>query len=348
MIRFLLKLVALVLGVSAILCALALAWGISRRAPLLAAQIISEATGDSDSYLLDPNVLKAANLTRNSGWLEVAPAWSPDDRLAFVAVERHTGINELRQFELTTHQLSTNRLPLLTIDSALVWSPGGRLALVGSTGTDLRTLYVADARGGDLRDVTPWSNDSDSYPVWLSDDEIAFVTDVANATSQVILLNVDTGIWQTISDRRMINVALVASPEERMIVFHGYNPARVYSDEWNTYLWRETPGRTTMATEETFAGSSASSIRDGQVLVIKTVNGETDVHLYDIEAHGWLNLTHDAYYETYAAWSPDGQVAYIANRDGVNGIYLLNPATGAIRELLRIPNMGIKMLAWSH
>jgi hypothetical protein len=339
---------ALLVMMSALLCALLLAWGISRRAPLLAAQIISEPTGDSDIYLLDPNFPKVVNLTRDPDWLEVAPAWKPDNRLGFIAIDPHTATNELHVYDLAAHHTEARRLPLLTIDSPVLWSPRGRLALVGSTETNLRTLYIAESPDAVLLDITPWSDDSDSYPVWLSDEEIAFVSDVANATSQVILLNVDTGIWQTISDSRMINVALVASPEEGAIVFHGYNPARVYSDEWNTYLWRETLGRITMATDETFAGSMATSIWDGKVLLVKTVNGETDVYVYEIETRSLRNLTHDAYYETDAAWSPDGQIAYIANRDGAYGIYLLNPTTGEIAALLRIPNTRIPTLAWSR
>src|SRR5690242_565167 len=103
LIRLSLKLAGLLLLITVALCALALVWGISRRAPLLAAQIMAESTFDSDIYLIDPNLLKVINLTRSSDWIDFTPTWTPDNRLGYIAVEPQTKTNELRIYDLAAH-----------------------------------------------------------------------------------------------------------------------------------------------------------------------------------------------------------------------------------------------------
>ncbi|UCG85100.1 MAG: PD40 domain-containing protein [Gemmatimonadota bacterium] len=83
---------------------------------------------------------------------------------------------------------------------------------------------------------------------------------------------------------------------------------------------------------------------DGNTLVFSAiVRGVSDLYTYDIETETLNRLTNDAFGDVHPVWSPDGStIAFVTERfttgltslmHGDYGLALLDPSTGAIREL---------------
>ena len=48
---------------------------------------------------------------------------------------------------------------------------------------------------------------------------------------------------------------------------------------------------------------------------------------------GQRNLTRNPAYDADPAWSPDGRIAFVSNRDGSYGVYVMNADGGGQRRL---------------
>jgi Tol biopolymer transport system component len=74
---------------------------------------------------------------------------------------------------------------------------------------------------------------------------------------------------------------------------------------------------------------------DGQLAYITTSNANLEIMLYDFTTGQRRNVSRNPSDEMNPAWSPDGRIAFDSYREETRsgGIYIMNPETGAVRDI---------------
>ena len=222
------------------------------------------------------------------------PAWSPDGRR--IAFAGRWGIWVMNADGSGSRELTTQD-PGRGHGARLYWSPDGRkLAFLSGAHCDFcHHLYVMNADGSDLKDLTPSVGGGPdrgvANPAWSPDGRaIAFVRrdhwPVGGFTDAVHVVRSDG------SGRRRLTWA----------------PADYFAPAWSP---------------------------DGRKLAfVSDRGGNTEVYVMNADGSKPRNLTRHPRYDGDPVWSPDGRsIAFVTNRDGAYGIYVMSPDGSGLRRL---------------
>jgi Tol biopolymer transport system component len=133
-------------------------------------------------YTMAPDGSSRRRLVRSPGWLK-GVAWSPNGQIAFVSDDKVVVVNAdgsgRRLIELPTGSTE-----------GIVWSPDGRrLALEHGDGD--WEIFVMDADGENLRNLTANSRVHDRYPSWSPDGRAIAFTSFRDGNAEIYVMNSD-------------------------------------------------------------------------------------------------------------------------------------------------------------
>lgn len=242
-------------------------------------------------------------------------------------------------------------------DSCSEWSPDGQQIAFTSDRNGNVNIYVMDADGNDLKQLTDL--DHASYPAWSPDGRrIAFMSVRRLGDYDIYVMNADgsdltrlaegldfgdwadwDGWWVLMRPREQLSW----SPNgEHLLTMSGHDGSL------SIYVVNADGGGLTRLTDSSSTDWFPSWSPDGRRIAFCS-NRESGDHNYDIyvmDAEG-SNLTRlaegmldEVFFPPSPAWSPDGQrIAFVSNRDGGYDIYVVSAAGNRETRLTHDPEV---------
>jgi serine/threonine protein kinase/Tol biopolymer transport system component len=262
----------------------------------------------------------------------VGGAWSPNGTILFTP--NYTGPlfrisdaggDAVAQTRTDARQ-ATHRFPQFLPD-------GRHFLYYVPTGAESRGIYVSDLERGTSRRLL----DADAPGVYTSSRQLLFVREGKLIAQPFDLEKFElSGNPFSVADQVVAigdsASAGVSAAAAGPIV---YRVGRAGSQR--QFVWFDRSGKERDRVAEPDAGNpqNPSLSHDGRrVAMNRTVNGNTDVWILDIDRGLFSRFTFDSAADNSPEWSPDGfRIAFNSNRSGVYDLYL-KPATGAGTEQL--------------
>ncbi len=190
-------------------------------------------------------------------------------------------------------------------DATPKWSPDGKQVVFASTRDGDEDVWIVNADGSGMRNVTRHPG-SDSHPSWSPDGrQFVFCSTRGDGENDdIYVVNVDGSGLRRLTDNGLDWDTFPSySPDGRRIVFRR--------------LMRQ---RTTEGT---------------------LVNSE--IMVMNRDGRGVVNLTRDAFFDGWPAWSPDGRrIAFSSNRSDPYQIYVMNADGSAPMRLVESPYTDVR------
>jgi TolB protein len=199
----------------------------------------------------------------------------------------------------------------------------GRIAMIG-TATGNKELYLCDADGGNLRQLTHDKSIS-MAPRWAPDGSKIVYTSFLKGFADIYMIEMPSGKRSVVARSPGINMAGAISPgggEMLMVLSKDGNP-EVYSKSFGSgQLLRLT--RTTRAGEASPTWSPDGS----QIAYVSDMAGAGSPQLYVMDRSGTSRrLTSRGKENVDPDWGANNQVAFCSRRNGLYSIFMINPAT---------------------
>ena len=217
------------------------------------------------------------------------------------------------------------------IVQALTGRPGfaaTRLLLVGNR-TGSKELYVCDADGGNLRQMTR-DNSVSLMPRWSPDGGSFVYTSYRSGFPDIYRVDYRGGHRERISKFPGLNSGAAFAPDGRTL-------AMTLSRDGNPelYTMQVTGGRFARLTETRTAGETSPSFSpDGsQIVFVSDSSGAPQLYIMGRDGSGRKRVTLSGQENVAPDWGPDGRIAYCSRRFGRYHICVLDPRTGAEEQL---------------
>lgn len=243
-----------------------------------------------------------------------------------------------------------NRTSATTFDVACP-SPGvgGRIAFY-SDRTGVWEIFVMNADGTNLQQLTVNPNLNDTHPSWSPDGRrIAFTStrqDIATGVfhEEVVVMNADGSNAVAITNHPLYDGSPGWSIHNR-IVFQtnrDHPNARPFDDSFPDEIYTINPDGTDL---RRVTNNSRDDIHpdwspDGGTIVFSSEvsPGNYDILIIAPDGTGMVNLTNHPATDWRPAWSPDGtRIAFHSNRDGNFEIYSMNVDGTGLQRLTNHP-----------
>ncbi|GAB5382684.1 MAG: hypothetical protein Alis3KO_39760 [Aliiglaciecola sp.] len=186
-----------------------------------------------------------------------------------------------------------------------------------------KAIYLSDEEGTTrikVVDVTA----SDGYPaVSPTGKQIAFYGKYDDyKTWSIHIANIDgSGVKRLTSVKHVWDSAPAWSPDGKTIAF-----AREYKDaegSWQEEIWLMSPDGSNKRQITAIEGRSPEFMQDGRLL-FQSIASPSQINIANIDGTNVIQLTHDDSNNMSPKISPDGsQIAYLANRDGNQEVYVM-------------------------
>jgi TolB protein len=259
-------------------------------APLLGRMAISRAQGDSSQiYVMNPDGSSQQRLTSSDVW-EVSPSISPDGtRILFNAYIRYESDVRENGVVFVMDADGSNLVALTdgaSDDSDPAWSPdGSRIALVRSMreASFAYDIFVMDADGGGLLNITRSPDVSETNPIWSPDGRRILFLESTDAAPNYAVINPDGTDRTRITDDTTSKGIATWAPDGSRIAFVG-NWQEASSDLY--VMGADGSDRIRVATLPGFAWSPSWSSDGSRIAFAFSPPGFVPFDLYTVRPDG--------------------------------------------------------------
>ena len=261
----------------------------------------------------------------------VAPRWSPDGRRMMVVAN----LESPRRYDLYSIGLDGTGLVKLRDDARDgSWSPDGSRVLFASMSDGDLDLYVMDANGGNLRQLTN-TPEMDYQPAWSPDGRrIAFVYIPAGsgAKHDVHVMNADgsgrRAVTETAADEQVVSW----TADGRSLVF-----SSMRDGNWEIYLMGADGGEARRLTNDPASDAAPALSPDGRSIVFSSDRGGAR-RMWRMGTDGTGAASLGEHQGAMLAWSPDGtRIAFVGQADGSAGVFVMNADGSAPKRVTPVP-----------
>jgi len=251
----------------------------------------------------------AINADRSWQWLVVESAWpksgvdwSPDgSQIIYGEMNVNNDLYVQRLGGRSSNQLTD----MASEETFPVWSPDGTTIAFESNQTGNWDIYVMDADGSNMKNITNHPATHDIYPDWSPDGtKIAFGSN-RDGMEHIFVMNADGSNLSQITNHPNRNDGQPTwSPDGTKIAFSGW---RIDSDNPNPDIYLvDIDGSneirlTTSSAYDAFPDWSPDGTR---IAFSSNPNGDYDIWVINIDGSGLVQLTADWGNEIYPVWKP--------------------------------------------
>ncbi len=275
-------------------------------------------------------------------------------------------------FNLQAQQIGNPRLnpKMLTniIDAYPTLSPDGKKIMFQSQRSGNWEIYVMDADGKNLTRLTD-SESSDGPSVWSPDGtKILFSSDRDDPTGEIYVMNVDGSDVKRLTNQPGNDGYAKWSPDGKRIIFSSARTTPDLKVEWSRQIHevftmnadgtdvRQISSLKTMSNYPSFSP-------DGKRIAFRSVaqtpamnwnlsSAARNSEIFVMNADGTnpVNITNNAAYDGWAAWSPDGtKILFTSNRTGpanIGQLFTANPDGTNLTQITSGPGSFVQP-SWS-
>jgi Tol biopolymer transport system component len=218
-----------------------------------------------------------------------------------------------------TTRAAEDREPYVSMD-------GTRIAFVSDERGN-EDIWVMNADGSGLTNLTPTSDEADNNPAWSPDGtKIVFSRRPAGGARNIWVMDADGGnLTQLTSLGGTSTASLPAwSPDGQKIVYHSDSDGD--ADIYVMTTDGSSPGAIQQLTFDPAEDFGPAFSPDGSEIAFTTErDGNREIYVMSASGADPTNITNDASDDLAPQWSPDGsQIAFASDRDGDNDIYVIN------------------------
>lgn len=259
--------------------------------------------------------------------------WSPDGMRLIFSAGRFTANWEGDLDLYLIDPDGSHLVQLIENDESDVWgsfSPSGDQIVFNTRISGNADLYLIASDGSGLTALTNDPAD-DAVPTWSPDgSKIAFMSS-RTGNSQIHIMNADGSMVQNVSNNEHRDEHPRWSPDGSRIAFHS---GRDGADD-TIYLMNADGSEQRQLVAPELGGILPNWLPSSDSVAFATDDG-----LYVVSIHG-NDATMRIPGGIFAAWSPDeSRVAYIAERSGTIGIYVMNADGTGVRPLIERTGSG--------
>ena len=219
-----------------------------------------------------------------------------------------------------------------TVDRSPAWSPDGTRIAFGSVRPDGDDIYVMDADGGNVTNLTR-TFAGEYEPTWSPDGkQIAFVSD-RDGNNEIYVMNADGSDQRRLTDNDGSDdePAWSPNPEDNRIAFNSsrdgfFNDVFLMDADTGENVTKLTP-------DEDFSAHASWSPDGSRIAFRRTLDGQTEIYAIELATGELTNLTDNPAQDREPAWSPDGnRIAFVSRRDDNWELYVMDAdGTGQTR-----------------
>ncbi len=219
----------------------------------------------------------------------------------------------------------------------------GRILMIGNR-TGHKELYICDADGGNLRQLTDDKSISIA-PYWSANGSRVVYTSFRRGYPDIYLVDLKTGNRTCIANYPGTNLAGGISPDGRealMVLSKDGNP--------DVYVKDIGSGRLARLTNTPRAGEASPvwSPDGSQIAYVSDLAGAGHPQIYVMGRTGTGRLITSRGRENVAPdWGLNGWIAFCSKRQGVYGIYMINPSTMEERQVSPSDNVHYEDPSWA-
>jgi len=258
-------------------------------------------------------------------------------------------------------QAQTERL-INTRDMYPSASPNGKLVVFQSNRTGSNQLFILNREDDEIRQLAEFPLGAETPAFSPDGQRIAFDVYVGENNNDVFTINMDGSGLKQLTDSPGYDGHPHWSSDGRRIVFNSDrtspDPDADWSDRWHEIFSMKADGTDVQQHTRCKAVCTFGSLSpDGKKVlyrkVIKapgfdwdlgSIEKNSEIFIADIDGGNEINITNNAAFDGWPAFSPDGQrIAFASNRRGparTGQIWLMNTDGSGLQQLSQGP--------WSH
>lgn len=265
---------------------------------------VSDRDGDAELYMMSNDGSQVLQLTENSTW-DSSASWLPDGRGLLYSADRDNRSGLLMQLPLI------GRSPL-EISSAepdvrspgtyfAEYSPDATQIAFASSRTNEDDIYIMNADGSNLRNLTNTTLDKERMPSWSPDGtHLAFSNFVFETVDfDIYTMNADGSDWQRLTGRGD-DYDASWSPDGTRIAY-----ASDRDGNFDIFVMNADGSNTVNLTANESIDGSPTWSPDGEFLAF-TTNRDGNYEIYVMQADGQNqhNISHNPADDEAPSWSP--------------------------------------------
>ena len=254
-------------------------------------------------------------------------------------------------------------------DAYPMLSPDGTRLLFQSDRTGDWEIYTVKPDGTDLVRLTT-SPGADAGPVWSPDGKrIAFASERDAGDSEIYVMNADGSGVRRLTKQPGDDSHPHWSPDGSRIVFNSARTTPDLKADWSTQFHeiftmaadgsdvRQVTRFQTVSTYPSFSPDGKKIVfrrvtnDQGRLWDLTTVPRNSEVFVIDLDGSNPVNLSNNAAYDGWPAWSPDGaRIVFSSNRAGpanIGQLYAVDAGGGSAQKLTEGPGSFVQP-SWSR